>query len=447
MDLKDWILKLIKEFRAEYQKLNPQEQEEAINNFNNFQPTCQINAISIKKKLWYNQLHTNYLQYLFISNDPNGKDLEVNVYGPFSYIKDFSQISKILSDLESGCLIREIRDKIDSMYPYSFIKRKYENKPTLWRWTGRQPLQTAKFKISKEILLNSFNHLFIIPEGINRTIEQIYTPHTPPDYSSRTPPTSVRRALRGEVGFGCPAPSDDDPSVRCGSPYLKWHHFDPPWREKHHFNPGGMIALCNRHSDQADGGAYTIEQLRNFKKSKSIFEDDNIQGRFNWLRNKILFIGGGIHIEPQKILVIRGRPIIWFDRDKNGCFLLNIDMCSLTGEKRIKIEDNYWIQEGKPHDLQCPPSGKYFRVEYYNGDFLEIEFKDIDTYEKLIERFPMISGKEEYLSDFKYPITTLTLRYKNGGGYWEIHPEYLKIRSNVWTNLSSINSGVAININ
>jgi len=50
---------------------------------------------------------------------------------------------------------------------------------------------------------------------------------------------------------------------------LKWHHFDPPWREKQHFNPEGMIALCNRHTDQADGGAYTKEQLRNFKKSKS----------------------------------------------------------------------------------------------------------------------------------------------------------------------------------
>lgn len=59
----------------------------------------------------------------------------------------------------------------------------------------------------------------------------------------------------------------------------------------------------------------------------------------------------------------------------------------------------------------------------------------------------MISDREEYLSDFEYPITTLTLKYKNGGGYWEIHPEYLKIRSNVWTNLFSRNCEVAININ
>ncbi len=447
MDLKNWILNLIKEFRVEYQNLNTQEQKEAINHFNNFQPPCQINVLSIKKKLWYNQQHTNYLQYLFISNDPKRDDLDVNVYGPFFYIKDYNQILKILSDLNKKNLMQDILLNIDSIYPYNFVKSKTNNKLTLWRWIGRQPLQTAEFKISREILLNSFNRLFIIPERINRTIEQIYTPHTPPDYSSRKPPASVRRVLRREVGFGCPAPSDEDSNVQCGSPYLKWHHFDPPWRENQHFNPEGMIALCNKHADQADGGAYTKEQLRNFKRSKSIFGDENIQGRFNWLRNKILFIGGGIHIEPQKILVIKGRPIIWFNRDKNGCFLLNIDMWSFTGVKRIKIEDNYWIQEGKPHDLQCPPSGKYLRVEYYNGDFLEIEFKDVDTYEKLIEIFPMISDREEYLSDFEYPITTLTLKYKNGGGYWEIHPEYLKIRSNIWTNLFSRNNEVAVNIN
>lgn len=89
----------------------------------------------------------------------------------------------------------------------------------------------------------------------------------------------------------------------------------------------------------------------------------------------------------------------------------------------------------------------YLRVEYYNGDFLEIEFKVIDTYQILIEKLPMISNREKDLSDIEYPITMLTLKYKNGGGYWEIHPEYLKIRSNVWTNPFSRNCEVAININ
>jgi len=185
MDLKNWILNLIKEFRVEYYNLNTQEQKEAINHFNNFQPPCQINGLSIKKKLWHNQLHTNYLQYLLISNDPRKDDLDVSIYGPFSYIKDFNQIFKILSELESENLLRDIRDKIDLISPYSFIKSKNKNKPTLWGWTGRQPLQSTEIIVSREILLNSFNRLFIIPERINRTIEQIYTPHTPPDYSSR----------------------------------------------------------------------------------------------------------------------------------------------------------------------------------------------------------------------------------------------------------------------
>jgi hypothetical protein len=54
---------------------------------------------------------------------------------------------------------------------------------------------------------------------------------------SRTPPIAVRRKLRQEVGFACPVPD-------CGSPYLTWHHFDPPWHVTPQHEPAGMIALC-----------------------------------------------------------------------------------------------------------------------------------------------------------------------------------------------------------
>lgn len=58
---------------------------------------------------------------------------------------------------------------------------------------------------------------------------------------SRTPPIEVRRQLRKEVNFGCPVDG-------CGIPYLTWHHFDPPWNEKEHHDPNGMLALCANHA-------------------------------------------------------------------------------------------------------------------------------------------------------------------------------------------------------
>src|SRR5437868_11863995 len=52
---------------------------------------------------------------------------------------------------------------------------------------------------------------------------------------TRTPPASVIRILRKEVGFGCPYPG-------CRNPILTWHHFAPAWHIEHHHRPEGMIA-------------------------------------------------------------------------------------------------------------------------------------------------------------------------------------------------------------
>jgi len=72
---------------------------------------------------------------------------------------------------------------------------------------------------------------------------------------SRTIPVPIRRELRKEVKFRCPL---------CGSPFLTYHHFDPTWSEMERrgtedivHDPQGIIALCRKHHDIADGGAFT----------------------------------------------------------------------------------------------------------------------------------------------------------------------------------------------
>src|SRR4051794_11076039 len=98
----------------------------------------------------------------------------------------------------------------------------------------------------------------------------------------REPPASVRRQLAREVGFGCPVP-------RCGSPYLTWHHFDPPWSVKQGHDPSGMIALCRDHHPEADAGTFTIEQLRQMKRvgrDRALL----LGGKFNWMREDLLAI-------------------------------------------------------------------------------------------------------------------------------------------------------------
>ncbi|MEW8055956.1 MAG: hypothetical protein AB2796_11590, partial [Candidatus Thiodiazotropha sp.] len=113
---------------------------------------------------------------------------------------------------------------------------------------------------------------------------------------NRTPPKNVREKLRQEVGFGCPIDE-------CSNPYLQWHHFDPPWRIKNHHNPEGMIALCPAHHGKADAGAYTPNQLRAYKKNK--VQSQKIKGKFDWLRNDLLVVIGGMFyyktLSPLKI--------------------------------------------------------------------------------------------------------------------------------------------------
>lgn len=173
----------------------------------------------------------------------------------------------------------------------------------------------------------------------------------------------------------------------CRNPYLKWHHFDPPWGEKEHHNPEGMIALCAEHHDKADTGAFTKEQLHKFKE-EGIQHAIEVQGSFDWMRRDILaVVGGNFYYKTPIIFKFRNEPIIWFNRDEDGYLLLNLRMLTTTKQPRAYIEDNFWISKGNPTDLQSPPSGKLLRIDYENGDHFQVEFIEAHSISDLKKRY------------------------------------------------------------
>jgi hypothetical protein len=191
---------------------------------------------------------------------------------------------------------------------------------------------------------------------------------------SRKPPAQVRRILRKEVKFVCPVKG-------CGNPYLSYHHFNPPWHERKHHDPAGMIALCHEHHDKADDGAFTKEQMRQLKTRPN---NKRASGRFDWMRRDlVLALGSGCHHECLNILSILGKPVIWFERDPEGYLLLNVELLRTTKEPRLIIRNNDWIELGEPKDLECPPSGKQLKVIYSNGDKFEITFKEVNTIDQI----------------------------------------------------------------
>jgi hypothetical protein len=218
---------------------------------------------------------------------------------------------------------------------------------------------------------------------------------------TRTPPAEVVRTLRAEVGFGCPVPG-------CGNPYLEFHHFDPPFSVEAHHRSEGMIALCAQHHRKADAGAFTADQLREYKGNRA--NAVLLKGSFDWLRNDLLaVVGSNFYYETLNIIEIDGRKIVWFRRDEEGYLRLNVEMLSLSPQPRATIEDNIWGRIGQPLDLRSPPSGKTLEIRYENGDWLLVEFHELSSPEAAFERYK--SRALLHGSGIQFPITAVEVNF------------------------------------
>lgn len=256
-------------------------------------------------------------------------------------------------------------------------------------------------------------------------------------FMDRKPPASVRKFLRQEVGFGCPVPG-------CGNPYLEWHHFDPPFSDEPHHRPEGMIALCATHHKKADGGAFTIEQLRDFKNNKA--HANTVRGQFDWLRNDLLaYVGGNFFYETLRILSVDGTDVIWFNRDDEGYLRLNVRMLSVLARERAIIEENAWANIGDPVDLQSPPQGKDLRIEYKNGDYLRVSFFVLSSANEAFEKYQVPALLDTQA--VKYPITTVEVHLKIGGTGIELNPGGTSIQTNSISRCFMSHCGCGISLN
>lgn len=191
---------------------------------------------------------------------------------------------------------------------------------------------------------------------------------------NRSPDANVIKILRKESNFTCSIPG-------CEIPYLEFHHFDPPWHDRHHHEPEGMISLCPTHHRQADGGMWTMEQLREFKNKKEI--DYTVSSKFDYLRHKFLLQAGGNYFlnNTKAEIVLAGHPIIWFEEDISGFKLLNIMLFDTAGNIYFHLDNNYWKIKDNVVDIECPPNGKLLRINFKNGNYVKIVFKELKNVE------------------------------------------------------------------
>jgi hypothetical protein len=189
----------------------------------------------------------------------------------------------------------------------------------------------------------------------------------------RRPRKPIRDLLKAEVGYGCPVPE-------CGSPYLSWHHFDPPWAIEHHENPKGIIPLCLQHHKEADHGTFTKAQLRELK-ARPYMKSTNapIAGRFHWRRDQVLLLAGGNwYLNCEVIIRMRDSNIIWLSKDDNGAELINLDLYGPGGELLFSMRDNDWAITASLKELECPPSAKSLMLkEERQGINVALNFREV----------------------------------------------------------------------
>ncbi len=144
-------------------------------------------------------------------------------------------------------------------------------------------------------------------------------------------PNWVKQELRKEVGYGCPV---------CRSPFLTWHHFDPPYGERAHNEPKGMIALCGEHHDEADNDNYSIQRLRELKKTKRSAED--VRGTFpSWSQENFLVRLGGSYVGgTQSIISVNNEPIIQLRKNEEDLLAVSFDVFAPDGTVLAKMVDN-----------------------------------------------------------------------------------------------------------
>ncbi|MDX6507503.1 MAG: hypothetical protein QOG06_2147 [Gaiellaceae bacterium] len=202
-----------------------------------------------------------------------------------------------------------------------------------------------------------------------------------------------------------------------------------------------MIALCAEHHAKADAGAYTVDQLRSFKRDGAERAGE-IRGRFDWMRREVLWVvGGNFYFEVPTIFSFRDDPVVWINRDDDGYLLLNLWMLTMSAAPRARIRDNFWFSQGTPEDLESPPHGRLLNVRYWNGDALRVTFLDLASDQVARARWPDAEVASWGLS---FPLTAAEIHLRVAGTNIEFGPRYTTLPGVAIRNIFFARSGGGI---
>lgn len=189
----------------------------------------------------------------------------------------------------------------------------------------------------------------------------------------RTPPVTIQKALRHEVGYGCPVDG-------CRQAFLTWHHFDPPWRVRQHHHVGGIIALYRPHHDFADSGRFSKEELHALKRRN--YSADTAKAQFPWTKTSMLIrLGGCYSGGSSAVLGVSNEPVISLTTGPDGLLLLSFVIRAPDGTVVAGMEENgFQAAPASISDLECNASATRIRLWFAPRDIgIDLSFKRITT--------------------------------------------------------------------
>ena len=172
----------------------------------------------------------------------------------------------------------------------------------------------------------------------------------------RDPPDPIKKTLRQEVHYACPVPG-------CGRSVLEWHHFDPPWEERHHHDPAGMIALCTACHPIADRGKWTRDDLRSFKRNPPT--QALIRGEFGWSERAVVYrFGRNFAVDCRAgVIAINNRPVLWDERSTEGRLLFSLDFRGEKGQSLLQVRENFLsVQTTRIADFSIDTGATYLKL-------------------------------------------------------------------------------------
>jgi hypothetical protein len=207
-----------------------------------------------------------------------------------------------------------------------------------------------------------------------------------------------------------------------------------------------MIALCGEHHAKADGGSFTLDQLREFKRSSYALSAE-VKGRFDWRRRDLITrVGGNFYLRTPVMVEIAGHAVVCERRDEDGMLLLSVAMISKTKEPRLVMVDHEWYTIGTPVDFESPPSGRRIHAQYDNGDRLSIQFWDATDADIFIARYSR-PDEPVYVADgVQFPVAVAEVEMEVGGTNISFGPEETRAGGVLMRNCWVMDCGIGFSI-